>query len=437
MWSSGTTTCRDSGTGFDVRTCTRAGDTTRRLKETVRPALRDPRWTDARCNVGDEYAFDVTFPPAQTDGGFPTQWVIALEGGGFCAFDTTSPRGGCGNRAVDLVSSSTLPADRATSELAPSAPDDFSNAIFVQGQYCSSDLWTGTATTAPDITWKGTRVSWRYTGALNVEAMLQALVERYGLDDALALRVLWRGGSAGGFGAFNNTHRAVRHLPTAAREGRLLIFPAASYVPLEWDDPAYKALGIGTGLEAFTTLTSTWHSALTPQCTATRTEEDAVQCISGPVLYDLITGPVSEGGFDLPTLVWQNRQDQLYMSNSLIPLQSANNTAAEIAVRAKFATTMSGAMGITAPNTSSRIKWLYAPSDPQVSRPNGSNEPNVHGSMIYIDDPPSGPSNGLNAVLSRFWNTMLGSGAGRGRRAGEVHTFDCNWVPDRDATGCP
>jgi hypothetical protein len=48
----------------------------------------------------------------------------------------------------------------------------------------------------------------------------------------------------------------------------------------------------------------------------------------------------------------------------------------------------------------------------------------------------SGEAHSLNAVLSRFWNTMLGSGPGRGRAAGEVHTFDCNWVPDRDARGC-
>ncbi|WP_164016459.1 pectin acetylesterase-family hydrolase [Pyxidicoccus trucidator] len=440
VWSGGSATCRASGNGYNVSSCTRAGNPTRRLMETVRPALRDPRWAEARCNVGDEFVFQITFPPAPPDGSPLTQWVLRLEGGGFCAFDSTSPYGGCSNRDIDLVSSVNLPADRALRESAPAQPDDFSGAIDVLGHYCSSDLWTGTALDAPDITYKGTKRDWRYVGAANVEAMLAVLVERYGLDDSKPLRVLLRGGSAGGFGAFNNTHRVVRRLPRAAKQGRLLVFPGSGYVPLNWDEPDYPVLGIGSGLEAFGQLTTIWKSSLTPSCVAARTPGDPVhpphECISGPVLYDILTAPESEGGFDLPTLVWQNRQDQLYMSNSGLPYLSATNTPAELAVRDRWVQTFNQAMGITGRNTSSSMKWLYAPSDPLVQRANGSLEPNVHGAQLYSTEPPSGQANSLNAVLSRFWNTMLGSGPGRGRAAGEVHTFDCNWVPDRDARGC-
>ncbi|MCP3161564.1 pectin acetylesterase-family hydrolase [Myxococcus qinghaiensis] len=439
-WAGGTATCRPSGNGYNVTACTRAGNPARRLTETVRPALRDARWTDARCNLGDEFVLEVTFPPVPPGGALPTQWVLRLEGGGFCAFDSESPLGGCGNRGIDLVSSVNLPADRALRESAPASPDDFSGAIDVLGHYCSSDLWTGTALDAPDITYKGTRRDWRFTGAHNVEAMLAVLVERYGLDDNKPLRVLWRGGSAGGFGAFNNTHRVVGRLPKAAKAGRLLVFPGSGYVPLDWTHPDYPVLGIGSGLEAFGQLTGIWKSSLTPSCVAARTPGDPVhpphECISGPVLYDIITAPVSEGGFDLPTLVWQNRQDQLYMSNAGLPYLSTTNTPAERAARTEWVQTMNRAMGVTGRNASSRMKWLYAPSDPVVLRANGSVEPNVHGAQLYSNDPPTGPTHSLNSVLSRFWNTMLNSAPGRGRATGEVHTFDCNWVPSRDATGC-
>lgn len=439
-WASGSATCRPSGNGYDVTTCVRAGDPTRALTETVRPALRDERWSDARCNLGDEFVFQITFPPVPADGAPSNQWVLRLEGGGFCAFDSTSPYGGCGQRAIDLVSSANLPTDRTLREQNPGPADDFSGAIEVLGHYCSSDLWTGTAVTAPDMTYKGTRRSWRYTGALNVEAMLEVLVQRYGLDDSLPLKVLWRGGSAGGFGAFNNTHRVVRHLPRAADGGRLLVFPGAAYLPFTWDEPEYPVLGVGSSLEAFGQLTTTWKSSLTPSCVAARTPGDPVhppqECLSGAVLYDIITAPKSEGGFDLPTLVWQNRQDQLYMSNVGLPLQSDTNTPAEVAARAKWVQAMNEAMGITEKDASSRLKWLYAPSDPEVLRPDGTMEPNVHGALAYGDAPPSGPANSVSAVLSRFWRTMLGTGPGRGRAPGEVHTFDCNWVPDRDAAGC-
>jgi hypothetical protein len=399
------------------------------MRETVRPANRDARWANAKCSESGGYDFQVSIPPSP-DG----SWVINFEGGGFCVFDG-SGQGGCSNRDPQLVQAWSV-ADRSTSYEAPYTDPDFSNSTWVYTHYCSNDQYSGTNTTGVPMHFPGDTgplVNFTFTGRLNVLAMMDILRERYGLNDASAkLAVYAIGHSAGGWGVTNNAYILKGYLPLTAGRGNLLLGTHSGFVPLAWGDPNYPVFGIpgNTMLTAFATLSSTWKSQVMPACQQANPQQPQL-CLSASVLYDFITGPTTSAGLDLPLLVFQNRQDQLYMGLTEIPLLSAGINAQDKAARDEFLRQMNVAMGIDPgiPNQSSRVKWLMAASDPDLLRSDGTVEPNVHPPLEYETNPPDGPTNSLDSMTSRFWKAR-GQGVGRGRMPGEVHTYDCNWVPD-------
>jgi hypothetical protein len=383
-----------------------------RVTERVYPARRDPRWRDALCSFEGEFSFEISIPP-DPDG----SWILHLEGGGFCGVDGDGP-GGCSFRERNRVSSSNLASDGTIETDTPAPGAGFERATRVQAHYCSNDLWTGTVVDGPEIEYGGTRRPWSFTGHRNVSAMLDVLVERYGLDDADPdLAILASGNSAGGWGTLNQAWHYAERFPTSASRGNLLVYSSAGFVP-------YQQGPIADGLAI---VVDAWRSALAPRCVADRPHAPAA-CITGSMLYDYITGP-EPAGLDLPVFIYQNRQDQVYMNQAELPRVSPSSTDDELAARQAWVAGMNVAMGIDlgVPTASSRIRWLHAPSDPQQTRTNGSPEPNVHPPGCYDNAPPDGAAHGVSAVLTRFW-AQRGAGAGRGRAAGEVNIYDVNWV---------
>ncbi len=258
--------------------------------ELVRPAERAPRWADARCNDGTTFDFVVSPAPSPTG-----EWVIYLQGGGFCdgTYVTCKP-GTSGNlRDPTYLSSSSDPADRAalaavgvTPVLQRTADNPrFRNANLALAYYCSSDLYTGTLT--EPVMLEG--LSRRFTGRLNAKAMLDVLRQRYGLDDSNpATKILYQGGSAGGNGVRNTVDLLVHSMPNAAQAGHAA--PEAGFMPLGWSDPNHSIAGSSKTDRAFYQyVAGVWHSQTSAECTAIAKAagEDGSVCASG--LYGDLT----------------------------------------------------------------------------------------------------------------------------------------------------
>jgi len=185
-WTAGTADRRSDGTGYDVSTCVR-GEMPLPKAEMVKPAERDPeRWAAARCNDGTPFAIEVQLSPISlTQEREIHDWVIFLKGGGFCDDNAIS----CQGRPPSLRS--TPPAgDRTIVDFPKSAGifnrdsgrnSTFHEANFVHAYYCSSDMWSGA--TAERRETVADPAGWYFSGRLNVAAMIEALQERYGLDD--------------------------------------------------------------------------------------------------------------------------------------------------------------------------------------------------------------------------------------------------------------
>ncbi len=291
IWASGT--ANKQGDRWDVSGCVpRSGP----VFETVKPATRAPeRWAAARCNDGSPFAFvtRIATPPSK-------QWVVFLEGGGYCD-EVSMP---CAAREPERTT--TVPeADRAPSSRAPSgllSRDATVNPAFAQANhvfahYCSSDFWSGSTTE------KRSSYSWYFSGHANVRAMLELLVERYGLDDGDA-EVLFGGGSAGAFGAHFNVHLAEKLLPKTSAARKLRLFVDAGW-KIEWDDPAYR-LGKSTlpDLEAWRAAREVWGGTFDPVCEAA--EKDPVKCLFGPGWYPHVSKR-------MPVLLQQSTRDTVFM----------------------------------------------------------------------------------------------------------------------------
>ncbi|MEZ4338355.1 MAG: pectin acetylesterase-family hydrolase [Sandaracinaceae bacterium] len=215
-WSGGRASCRSGCDGYDVTTCESA-DT--RAWELVRPAERDPRWSDARCNDGT--GFDLLYRPGAPGSRL---WVIWLQGGGFgddVAFPTAE-------RAALLTSATALddgvrgPLPAIEHGIFGSAAlnPDFADAHMVYAHYCSSDLWSGQGTERRPV--MNVDGGYYFAGRHNVRATFEILRQRYGLDDGDdGLRVLFGGESAGNIGSAQTADLAAAQLPRTTATGRL------------------------------------------------------------------------------------------------------------------------------------------------------------------------------------------------------------------------
>lgn len=226
-WSGGTATCREDGSGYDLSECTRARLSSSQA-EVVKPGERNSWWEAARCNDGTPFTYEVQLSPSGS-----SEWLVYLEGGGFCDDNAKS----CASR--DVGHSSTLRDERtgrivADREIIPlrkagifsadaQANPTFYDANKVFAEYCSSDAWSG-ATTERRPTEGDPQNGWYFSGRHNVRALFESLIALYGLDDGNnTTKVLFSGGSAGGGGVNINADTAANLLPRVADAGRLML----------------------------------------------------------------------------------------------------------------------------------------------------------------------------------------------------------------------
>jgi hypothetical protein len=314
-WSGGTAACRADCSGWDVAACTRA-DATR--WETIEPATRDARWMTARCNDGTPFDVDVRLAATPSK-----QWVIYLQGGGFCDDNAHS----CADREARLVTTTprtdrqlaVLPTGGVTSQNPSVNP--LATANHVRANYCSSDFWSG-ATTDRRPTLGDRQAGWYFSGRAHVRAMLDVLEERYGLDDAdPETQVLFTGSSAGGFGAHFNIAAVGEALPATTARGDLRLFVDAGWMH-DWidPDPAPPAYFFGEATvpdaEVWQRARTFWGGTFDPACEAAVAEP--ARCLYGAVWYAHVTVPV---------LVNQSSFDAVFTGEHRIP-DPPNATAA-------------------------------------------------------------------------------------------------------------
>lgn len=292
--------CRADCGAWDVADCERS-DPTR--WETVEPAVRDPRWTAARCNDGSPFDFNVQLGPEPS-----RTWVIHLAGGAMCEDLGAS----CGDRPRALTTTSlqvdrelsTLPGSGIVSRDATRNPT-FATANLVRATYCSSDQWSGATTERRPSS--GDPVNgWYFAGRTNVAALLALLEERYGLDDAdPQTEVLFTGSSAGAFGAHFNAAVVEAALPASAARHHIRLLIDGGW-QFDWIDPDPAPpdflLGKATVQDAavWQHAREFWGATFDPVCEAAVDEPST--CLYGPVWYPHVAAR-------LPLLIQQSLMD--------------------------------------------------------------------------------------------------------------------------------
>jgi hypothetical protein len=267
----------------------------------VKPAERDPeRWGDARCNDGTPFGFAIRLAPTPS-----TPWVIHLEGGVMCDDNSIL----CSDRLRDDAPLTTTPAteDRRLFSLPRSGilSDDaalnptFAGANQVLALYCSSDLWSGATTERRPTT--GDPTGWYFAGRANVAALLETLVQRYGLSDSdPETRVLWGGSSSGAMGAHMNVPQIRDALPRSFAAQRVKLFADAGWM-IDYDDPEHR-IGLATDpdREVWRDGLAFWGGRVNADCEALH--DDPVDCWFGEGWYETV-------GAQMPVLVQQSEID--------------------------------------------------------------------------------------------------------------------------------
>ncbi|MDP2314898.1 MAG: pectin acetylesterase-family hydrolase [Pseudomonadota bacterium] len=202
--------------------------------------------TEALCNDDSPFGFYVHVAS-------PTEkrWMIALEGGGACAAldsdcltrSTKHPDLVTGiyneKKAIWAKDGQTAGYSPSKDGIAASTDATFGGFNKAFANYCSSDLWSGESSAPkafpgfPGFS-AAPKGAIRFRGATNVLAMLELLLQRYGLMDDGATRVLFVGGSAGAFGVHANAARVANLLPTVAGAGHLRVLSDGGLSPIDW-----------------------------------------------------------------------------------------------------------------------------------------------------------------------------------------------------------
>ena len=308
-WNDGIAACRADCSGWNVSACVRVDPT---QWETVKPAIRDPRWATARCNDGTPFDFNVQLAPEPSK-----VWVIHLEGGGACndlsnqcstriagnpALTTTSPRV---DRELWVMPGSGIVSRDAT--INPT----FATSNYVRATYCSSDQWTG-ATTERRPTSGDPVAGWYFSGHTNVSALLAMVEERYGLDDSdPETEVLFSGSSAGGFGAHFNAAVVEAALPESALRRRVRLLIDAGWL-FDWidPDPAPPDFFLGTATVQDAAVRqharTFWGATFDPACETAVVEPST--CLYAPIWYPHVAAR-------LPVLIQQSSIDAQFTSN--------------------------------------------------------------------------------------------------------------------------
>ena len=369
----------DGVEGYDVSAC--IYDTTEGLAELVKPARRDAsEWDYARCNDGTPFDFQVQLAPDQPS----DEWVIVLEGGGFCENNVVA----CADRAekTDLIST-TPRRDRSIVSMQsigifkrnPQGNPEFHDSNYVFAHYCSSDLWSGTAT-QPQIRAGG--LGWYFSGRINVKAMMEVLTEIYGLDDNdPTTKVLFAGSSAGGMGTQVNADLIAGILPDAAQDGRLLILNDGGAL-VEFDNPNFRPGDTKISLEDnLRRAYNLWRSDLNPLCeeAVERVSRHASVCFSTGRVYPYITAS-SPDGYSLPFMVQYSALDVHNLG--LLGLDDFDQDDYNVLYQ----------WYVAARESLSDVEWLFSAGEP------------YHVILLTNDWSMKADNWTFRRLLSRFWN---------------------------------
>ncbi len=375
----GEASCRADCSGYDVDTCELGtGD----LFEFFKAAERDERWADARCADGSSAVYAVRPSPSRND-----TWLIYLTGGGACD-DYSLP---CAEMYADVTSD-----DRLDGALGPVGADgifdmdpkvnpDFWDANLVYVRTCTADRWSGTSP-APTPN-SASEEGYYFVGRRSLDATLESLQQRFGLDDAdEATRVLFAGGSGGALGAMNAIFQVADTLPLTVAGGRMKAMVDAGW-NTPWDDPDWPLLQADVpDVEVFRYRYDYWQSSLDPECVAAQPAGEGGNCFLSQTLYPYL---------EVPVLVQQNARDPNWLGEHGM---DAENTEHEEAIMAwELATRASMA----------EIQWLYSGSE---AYPNGVRYHTLATTnSLFLDFCPNAPDacdpgSTFAEVLHDFWN---------------------------------
>jgi hypothetical protein len=380
LWTSGLAFPRSDGDGYDVSACLHSRPAG--FVEMVKPGEREPnRWEAARCNDGTPFGFALELSPSAKS----QDWVVFLKGGGFCD-DNAIP---CTTRSSKLV---TTPQEKdgeifSLSDNGIFNRDSVKNPLFFDAnyavaEYCSSDLWSGASSLRrPTLADPN---GWYFSGKLNVRAMLEILIERYGLEDANPqTHILFAGSSAGGAGVDANAATIAYLFPQIAQTGRLKLLNDAGFIidfnyppyfPGETQEPIFRVL-----MKAY----NFWGSAHNPLCEAAQVlqGQQPGRCFLSSVGYPFVTQPPSNG-LGLPYLIQYSSIDEYAIH--LHGIDDLNN-AADIAALQQWR--------ITALDELKDVQWLFS----------GGHKP-YHALLTNNDMIDYGPpGNTFIELLTRFW----------------------------------
>ena len=339
-YSSGMASCRSDCTGYDVSACSIISVGGPAKTEFVKPAERDARWADAKCNTGNPYFFKVHLT------GSP-EWTFGLQGGGSCSpTATVSP---CHQRLLNPYVSDDVDRDTRVRQLdrdlidggarSPgSKPTLFQGANRVTIHYCSSDLYLGARTTpfmAPGDEQDSFKVPIYFAGRLNVRATIETLVQRYGLDDNdPETRVYVSGGSAGGHGTLNNMDQFATILPNTLARGQMHAVSVAGWTPRTWGTEDMSVPGDWSILDIYGDHTGIYYETSAPQlqvaygaqvsplCAAAFPGREW-ECAFGTNSHHFLTAAPPEG-YGIPVLVSVNTGDRAYQSQHGIQVHGPN-----------------------------------------------------------------------------------------------------------------
>jgi len=180
----------------------------------------------AICLDGTPGAFYIS--PSPSEHQHKKEWVIHLQGGGWCydgptCYNRSAFLGGSSSYAVPTQTAAGLGLDGQMSDNCTVNPT-FCNFNLVMAWYCDGASFAGNKEDPVVYTDpKGVKHNLWFRGRRILEAILDTLVEEYGLGNAS--RVLLGGDSAGGMAAYLHANYIEKKLLTARMRSRDLTGP--------------------------------------------------------------------------------------------------------------------------------------------------------------------------------------------------------------------
>jgi len=232
-------------------------------------------YPNAVCNDGSVAGY--YYKPGRDN----AEWVVHLEGGGFC-YDETS----CTDRAKnspDLTSSKNYPDQiNGTGMLSTLSTENpfWYDAQHVLIKYCSSDSFSGNNSNSI--------LGWKFMGSHIARSVFDHLIRRRGLH--MARQLILSGTSAGAEGLFPNID-AIR--ARISRSVRILgVIDSGwflDYEPFRQQD--CTSLGRCTEQEALKRGVPLWQPILDRDCDAQNPTDSKWECMLGYHVYPFITTP--------------------------------------------------------------------------------------------------------------------------------------------------